>query len=92
MLLVCSANPPDTFDRVAVSDMTSERIAGIRRVRDQPAALNGANHHRDTSRLRIGGVHFDEFGHARIVWEQLLRGYPFNTLLFAAFRLPILIR
>jgi hypothetical protein len=36
--------------------------------------------------LRIGWVHFDEFGHARIVGEQWLRGYPFNTLLFATFQ------
>jgi hypothetical protein len=48
--------------------------------------LYGTDHHRNASRLRIGGVHFDESGHARIVGEQWLRGYPFNTLLFAAFQ------
>jgi len=31
-------------------------------------------------------MHLDDFGHARIVGEQGLRGYPFNTLLFATFQ------
>jgi len=30
-------------------------------------------------------MHFDNFGHAGIVLEQSLRGYPLNTLLFATF-------
>jgi intracellular septation protein len=91
VLLVGLANPPDTIDCLAVTNVTSERIAGVRRIGYQAPALYGAHHHCDASRLRIGGVHFDEFGHARIVWERWLRGYPFNTLLFAAFQLPKLV-
>lgn len=86
VLLVGLSDPSDAIDCLSVAYVTSERVAGVCRIRDQPPALYGANHHRNASGLRIGGVHFDEFGHARIVGEQGLRGYPFNTLLFAAFQ------
>ena len=86
VFLVGLSDPPDTIDCLSISYVTSERVAGICRVGDQPPALYGANNHRNASRLRIGGVHFDEFGHARIVGEQGLRGYPLDTLLFAAFQ------
>ena len=86
VLLIGLSDPPDAIDCLSIAYVTTERVAGVCRIRDQPPALYGANHHRNASRLRIGGVHFDEFGHARIVGEQGLRGYPFDTLLFAAFQ------
>ena len=84
MVLVSAANSPDSVDGLSVANVTAECVAGIGRVCDYAPAFNDAPNHCDAPWLRIRGVHFDEFSHARIVGEQWLRGYPHNTLLFAA--------
>ena len=86
VLFVGLPNSPDAIDCLSIAYVTAERVAGICRVGDQSPALYSANHHSNASWLRIGRVHFNEFGHARIVGEQGLRGYPFDTLLCAAFQ------
>lgn len=84
MRLVRTPNLSDSVDRFLITNMTSKRVAGIGRIRDEPTALYNSSDHCHPTRLRVCWVHFDEFGHARIVGEQWLRGYPRNTLLFAA--------
>ncbi len=84
MLLVGTSNPANSVDGLSVTYMATKCIAGISRIRDQPTALNDSGDHCYPTRLRVNGMHFYEFGHARIVGEQPLRGYPHNTLLFAA--------
>ena len=83
VLLVGTPNSANSVDGFPVADMTTEGVAGVRRIRHEPTALNDAHDRSDPMRLRVCGVHFDEFSHARIVGEQGLRGYPCNTLLFA---------
>ena len=83
MLLIGTPNSANYVDGLPVANMTTEGVAGVLRVRDEPTALNDAHDRSDPMRLRVRGVHFDEFSHARIVGEHWLRGYPCNTLLFA---------
>ena len=84
MLLVGTPNSANSVDGLPVANMTTEGVAGVRRIRDESPALNDAHDRSNPMRLRVCRVHFDEFSHARIVGEQRLRGYPCNTLLFAA--------
>ena len=87
MFLIGTANPADPVNRLLVTDLAAECIAGIRRVRDKTAALDNSNQHRNFARLRVVRMYFDEIGHARIVGDAALRGYPFNRLLFATSRI-----
>jgi hypothetical protein len=71
---------PDAIDRLSVADMTPECVTGVRGIGYEPAALDDAHDHRHEAGLRVNGMHFNEFCHARIVGERRLRAYPCNTL------------
>ena len=86
VVLVCLPNTPDALDCLAIANVTAECIARICRIRDQRATLYIPHHHGYASCLRVVRMTFDEFRHARIVGERSRRGYPRNTLLFAAIR------
>jgi len=73
VFLVRPANPVDSIDGFLVTDTTAERIARIRRVRNQVAVANSIDDLSDPTRLRVSRVNFDQFGHARIVGEQNVR-------------------
>jgi len=47
------ANPPDTVERVLVADVTTERVAGVGRVDDEPAATDDFSGAPDEAQLRI---------------------------------------
>lgn len=67
MILVRAANLAYSIDRLLIADMTTECIAGIRWICDKAATFDDSRDHRYAMRLRICGMNFDEFGHARIV-------------------------
>jgi hypothetical protein len=59
MVLVGAAYPPDPVHGPFVADMATERVAGVRRVRDKAAAPNRLDDLCDAPRLRVVGVYFD---------------------------------
>ncbi len=83
VVLVGAANSSNSVNRLLVTDLATKGIARIGRISDKSAALNIPNDHGDTPYLRVFGMNFDEFCHARIVGERSRRGYPHNTLLCA---------
>ena len=70
VFLVRPANPVDSINGLLIANTTSEGVARISRVRDQVAVANPLDDLCDPTRLRVGRVNFDQFGHARIVGEQ----------------------
>ena len=70
VLLVRPANPVDSVNGLFVADATSESVARICRVRDQGTVADLFDDLFHATRLRISGVNFNKFGHARIVGEQ----------------------
>jgi len=83
VMLIGTPDAADSVDRLFITNLATERIAGIGRIRNQAATLNCPYDHRHAARLRISWVHFNEFSHRRIVGELRLRGYPLFELLFA---------
>jgi len=73
VLLVRAADPMDSVNRLLVTNVTAECIAGIRRVGDKASIADDLHNSLHPARLRVRRMNFDEFRHGRIVGEPGLR-------------------
>ena len=70
MVPVGLANAPDAVERLLVADVAAERVAGIRRIDDQPALAQDLGGAADQSQLRILGMKLEVLAHGVRVAAQ----------------------
>jgi len=63
VLPICLTNAPDAIERGLVTNVTAERVAGIRRIHDEAAAAHDFGRAPDQPHLRIVGMEFEILAH-----------------------------
>lgn len=63
----------NSIDRLGVANVATERVARIGWIGNESAAVNNSHNCIYPPGLRVGGMYFDQLGHARIVGQ--LHGY-----------------